>query len=351
MGARHGPQARRKLSSLKGTTATDPQATDPLVTTVPEEARTGSEASEVDDQGEAAANSGPRRGSSRGSTARTRERAKEEAQYVPVIIKRADQVLRHPDDILQTAIAEGIEQYRRPVFSLALSAVAGGLLLGFSAMAVAVVETALQGSVQPRLLRLITPLVYPLGFVVCMMSRCELFTEHTATAVYPVLDGHVGLPGLARVWTVVALGNLAGAAIAAVLLSWAEPVINARPGYMSLAQHLVAYPSTALLVSAVLAGWLMALGAWLVLATPPRVSQVVLIYLVTFLIGLGGLHHSIAGSVELFAALLAADVISLAESARFLLLALGGNLLGGSVFVAVLNYGHIRQSQIVQDDE
>jgi len=104
-------------------------------------------------------------------------------------------------------------------------------------------------------------------------------------------------------------------------------------------------------VSAVLAGWLMALGAWLVLATPPRVSQVVLIYLVTFLIGLGGLHHSIAGSVELFAALLAADVISLAESARFLLLALGGNLLGGSVFVAVLNYGHIRQSQIVQDDE
>jgi formate/nitrite transporter FocA (FNT family) len=98
-------------------------------------------------------------------------------------------------------------------------------------------------------------------------------------------------------------------------------------------------------VSAILAGWLMALGAWLILATPPTVSQIVSIYIVTFLIGVGGLHHSIAGSVEMFTALLMSDEFTLGQSGRFIGLALFGNLIGGSLFVAVLNYAHIRETR------
>ena len=89
----------------------------------------------------------------------------------------------------------------------------------------------------------------------------------------------------------------------------------------------------------------MALGAWLIVATPPSTSQIVSIYIVTFLIGLGGLHHSIAGSVEMFTAFLIGDRFTLPQTARFIALALLGNLIGGSVFVALLNYGHIRESQ------
>lgn len=283
-------------------------------------------------------------------TERSRERGREEERYVPVIIKRSDEALRHPDDILQTAIVEGLEQLRRRTVSLALSAVTGGLTIGFTAMAVAVATEAVSAAEAPALARVGPALVYPLGFVICLMSGSQLFTEHTATAVYPVLDRQAGVAALLRLWAVVAAGNLVGAGASALLLIWAEPVVGAREGYAELGRHLVAYPSGALLASAVLAGWLMALGAWLILATPPRVSQVVLIYIVTFLIGLGGLHHSIAGAVELFTSLLVRQQLLLGESLRFLGLALGGNLLGGSFFVAVLNYGHIRQSQVAQED-
>ncbi|WP_339138776.1 MAG: hypothetical protein WGN25_08800 [Candidatus Electrothrix sp. GW3-4] len=69
------------------------------------------------------------------------------------------------------------------------------------------------------------------------------------------------------------------------------------------------------------------------------------IYLVTFLIGLGGLHHSIARSVEMFTALFISDHFTLLPGLRFLGLAMLGNLIGGSVFVAILNYGHIRTTQ------
>lgn len=96
-------------------------------------------------------------------------------------------------------------------------------------------------------------------------------------------------------------------------------------------------------MSAILAGWLMALGAWLLYATPPTVIQVVAIFIVTFLIGFGGLHHSIAGSVEGIAAALFSPV------ARFIVLAATGNLVGGSVFVAALNYSHIRKLEVDRD--
>ena len=70
------------------------------------------------------------------------ERLEEDQAFVPVIVKRTDEARRHPDDVLVTAIAEGLEQLCRPALSLGLSSIAAGLILGFTAMAVAVATVA-----------------------------------------------------------------------------------------------------------------------------------------------------------------------------------------------------------------
>lgn len=280
-----------------------------------------------------------------GETERARERAQEDRAFTPVIIKRVDETVRHPDDVLENAIAEGVEQLERPFLSLALSSIAAGLILSFTVMAVAVVTQAMQPFEAPLLTRLATAFVYPLGFVICIMSGTQLFTEHTATAFYPVLDRRTPLRRLIRLWGVVIGGNLVGALASAVLLKLADPVVHARAGYVEIGHHLVRFGDGTLLVSAIMAGWLMALGAWLVLATPAAFSQMAAIYLVTFLIGIGGLHHSIAGAVESFTAVLVDEAFGVGQAARFLGVALVGNLIGGSLFVALLNYGHIRQTQ------
>lgn len=281
-------------------------------------------------------------------TERGEEREREDEHFLPVIIKRTDEARRHPDDILQTAISEGLEQLNRPTFSLALSSFAGGMILGFTAMAVAVATVAVQGMDSPWIQRVATALVYPLGFVVCLMSGTELFTEHTATAVYPVLDKRARPSKLMRLWGIVIMGNFIGAAISAGLLTMTDEIIQARQGYLVIGHHLVSARALPLFSSALLAGWLMALGAWLILATPPTISQMSSIYIVTFLIGLGGLHHSVAGAVEIFTALFMSEDFTILPALRFLALALIGNLIGGSVFVALLNYGHIRESQKMQ---
>jgi formate/nitrite transporter FocA (FNT family) len=279
---------------------------------------------------------------------RSVERAQEDERFTSVIVQRNAEARRHPDDILQLAIHEGHQQCQRSSWGLGLSAVAAGLTVGSSAMAVGVV-TALHASGELDVpLRIAQALVYPTGFVVCVISATELFTEHTATALYPALDRRSSLCDVVRVWAVVLIGNLLGTLLSAGMLALAEPVIGAASGYAEIAHHLSSFSALALFSSAVLAGWLMAMGAWLILATPPGFAQIAAIYTVTFLIGLGGLHHSIAGTAEALVAWMVTDALSLPQVFRFTAIAAPGNLVGGSIFVAVLNYGHIRSVEHAQ---
>jgi formate/nitrite transporter FocA (FNT family) len=282
---------------------------------------------------------------------RTIQRLEEEHEYASVIIKRNDAAFKHPDDVLQNAIEGGREQVNRSALSLFLSAISAGLILGFSAMAVSFLVSILPMETAEGIKRLAMAVVYPLGFIICIMSRTELFTEHTALAVYPYLEKMCSLKKLLRLWIIVLIGNLVGTAASAILLNLAEPIIQAENGYAYVAEHLVGFSGFETFISAMLAGWLMALGSWLILSMATSSAQILGIYIVTFLIGIGGLHHSIAGSAELFTALLMTDSISLAATGHTLFYAIIGNLVGGSFFVAILNYAHIRKTQSIKVDE
>ena len=52
---------------------------------------------------------------------RSKERTRESQEYASVIVKRVDETFRHPDDILEKAIDEGVEQLARPSMSLFMS--------------------------------------------------------------------------------------------------------------------------------------------------------------------------------------------------------------------------------------
>jgi formate-nitrite transporter family protein len=276
-------------------------------------------------------------------TVRAKERIQEDLSSIPVIIKRNDEMIRHPDDILESSIKEGLEQFKRSKYSLFLSAIAAGLILGFAAMSVAVVSLISKDySVLTQ--RLMTAFVYPLGFLVCIMSRTQLFTEHTARAVYPFLDNKVKLKDVFYVWAVVLAGNLVGTLISSYLIAGADAAIGAKLGYLYIAEHLISFSNSEIFISAILAGWLMAQGGWLIASTSQAFAQISCIFVVTFLIGIGGLHHSIAGSAELFTGLIFSRTPEVFESLRFLFFAVSGNLIGGSIFVAILNYGHIKKT-------
>ena len=269
----------------------------------------------------------------------------ENTDFIPVIIKRNDHAVRHPDDILELAILAGVEQHKRPGVSLFLSSLSAVLILGFAGMCVALTAQIFSGIEDFHLKRLSIALVYPLGFIVSIISGTQLFTEHTATALYPVLDRRVKVRSLLTLWGIVLIGNLCGTLSSSILLFLSDSMIHASSGFIEISNELLTYTPAEVFIGAILAGWLMAQGGWLILASPSSTGQVLCIYIITFIIGYGGLHHSIAGASGIFNCLFHTANPNYWGSTIFILCAAFGNLLGGTLFVGVLNYAHIKKMQ------
>ncbi|MGB9986874.1 formate/nitrite transporter family protein [Salarchaeum japonicum] len=245
-------------------------------------------------------------------------------------------------DILAVQIEEGLDELERPAGALFLSAVSAGLDIGFGPFFMAVVLTLVGGALSDPVTTLLVANAYTFGFVFVILGRTELFTEHTTLAVLPVLDGHASVRRLARLWGLVYAGNvLAGAVFAAamVVLAPAYGVVDPA-AFEHLARPLVSHPPLVLLMGGVLAGWLMGLLSWLITAADSTLSRIVLVWLVTMGIGLAHLPHSIAGNVEVLAAVLSSSV-AVSTYVGFLLLATAGNVVGGTLFVALLKYGYV----------
>ena len=251
--------------------------------------------------------------------------------------KGSEQILRHE-------IAEGLDALERPLIGLFVSGLSAGLDVGFSLFLMAVAMTHADGALPRPVERLLVANLYSVGFIFVILGRSELFTEQTTLAVLPTLGGRSSIGALLRLWVVVWLANVLGAAAFAGLATIVGPQLGViRPeAFGAIAHRLTDHPSMAIFLSGILAGWLMGLLSWLVAAGRDTISQVVLVWLVTTSIGFAGLHHAILGAVEVFAGAFAGTGAGPAEVARFLLWATLGNILGGVVFVAILKYGLAR---------
>jgi len=247
-----------------------------------------------------------------------------------------------PEPESDPATKSGRKGLKRPKSGLFLSSVSAGLDVGFSLLLMGSVLTLTKGVFPPAVTHLLVANMYSVGFILVILGRSELFTEHTALAVLPVLDGQATLGELGRVWGIVFAGNVLGAAFFA-LITWAiGPALGVVEPWalVEIGEKLVRHEWWVILLSAVLAGWLMGELAWLIAAGRDTISQVLFVWLVTTSIGLLGLHHSIAGTVEVLAGVLAGPDVTMGDFGAFLLFTTLGNAAGGVFFVAVIKYGH-----------
>jgi formate/nitrite transporter FocA (FNT family) len=249
--------------------------------------------------------------------------------------------------VLEQHVQQAQEELDRPATGLLLSSFSAGLDIGFGPFLMAVIATLLTGTFSRPLTELLTALAYTLGFVLVIVGRSALFTEQTTSAVLPVLAGRVAPWRLFRLWALVLAGNLVGGALMAVFISYLGRHLGIVEGAVlaSIADKLIRHPSGVVLVSAVAAGWLMGLLAWLVVASRETTSQLLIVVLVTFVIGVSNLHHSIAGAVEVLMGVLANVGPTLADYWRVVALSVVGNAVGGTVFVALLKFGHVQASR------
>lgn len=244
--------------------------------------------------------------------------------------------------ILEHEITEGLRELERPTSGLLISGMSAGLDVSLSLFLMVVVMTLGQGQINSAWLSIVTAAMYSVGFIVVILGRSELFTEHTARAIYPVLHKRASLPGLLRLWGLIYVSNLAGTAVLARLVTAVGPALGVtRPSvYGEIAKRVVDHPWWVIFLSATLAGWLMGLVSWLVSAARDTTSQILIVGIITWSIGIAHLHHAIVGSVEVLSGIFAGQGPGIQAYFRTLLWTTLGNAAGGVFFVALFKYSH-----------
>jgi formate/nitrite transporter FocA (FNT family) len=244
-------------------------------------------------------------------------------------------------DIYEHVKRDAAEELDRPTAALAFSGLFAGATLGFSGLALAAATVAVGGGAHGAML--VPALFYPIGFIAAIVGRAQLFTENTLYPVTLVLDEpRRRLRGMGRLWAVVFVTNVIGAFLFALLAVKS----GSLPG--DVADELAAAGRDAsagswmsFFWSGIVAGWLLALVAWLVEASSSVSGQVALIWGPTFLIGLVGFDHCVSTTVEVSAAVIDGGV-STGHFFAWLAAVTLGNIVGGVAIVGLLNYGQVR---------
>ena len=243
-------------------------------------------------------------------------------------------------EILKEQICEGKKIYTLSTSSVLLSSLTAGLELGFSYMMLCSVFYYFSDSVAEEGLFKIISFVYPLGFILVVLGQSILFTEQTSLLTLPVLNRKHSPGSLLRIWGLVILGNLIGGWLIALVLMYVGPGLGIFKAetMVAIGNHVADFNLPVILVSAILAGWMMGLLSWLVTSSKDTVSRIIIIFLITATMAFVGLHHSIIGNIEVFCAYILGDEISLGRYLWVQSTALIGNAIGGAFFVALLKY-------------
>jgi formate/nitrite transporter FocA (FNT family) len=242
--------------------------------------------------------------------------------------------------VFESVRREGENELQRSPIGLAFSGLAAGLSMGLSLIATGVIRAALPDVAWRPLLE---NFGYTLGFLVVILGRQQLFTEDTVTAIIPLLDD--GRPWqkvlpVARLWGIVLVMNLIGSFLLALALVHSDAFAPAiKQAFTAIGVQTLSYGFWTVMVKGVFAGWLIALMVWLLPAA--KGSRVSVIIIVTYIVGLGGLSHVIAGSVDAFYALIAGASSWQHVVFGFLLPVFIGNSVGGVLLVSLLNYGQV----------
>jgi formate/nitrite transporter FocA (FNT family) len=185
---------------------------------------------------------------------------------------------------------------------------------------------------------------YCLGFIIVILGRMQLFTEQTMVAVLPLMVERTwpNLGRTARLWAVVFVGNIVGAAaIAAAAFYLHLQSDELTRAMIEVSAKLLEKSPAEMLLQGIPAGFLIASVAWIRSAADDSSFWIVLV--LSYAIAVGGFTHVIAGAAEAFLLLWAGQASVGWVLGTFLLPALVGNIIGGTGLFAMLAHAQVKE--------
>lgn len=244
----------------------------------------------------------------------------------------------------QHGLSEGDRRLnRRP-----LAAMSTGLVGGFDVMiGVAVASTvagALSTVMPSKVAAVLGALTFGIGFVLISIGRSELFSENFLIPVGAVMERRQPPRRLLNLWAPTLAANIVGMFILSAIFSVSKVLDhNALVAAGHTANVLADRGAWAAFLSAVIAGVVMTLWTWLGIAVRTDMGRVLVALLIGFTIAAPTMNHVIVGTGELmFGVLSGQSHATWGDVGADFLLALAGNLVGGTLFVTLTRFVQAR---------
>lgn len=242
-----------------------------------------------------------------------------------------------PKEIATRVLDVGVAKARLPWLTQAALGVLAGAFIGFGALMFTLVAS--DASLGFAASRLLGGLVFSLGLVLVTVAGAELFTgNHLIVMAWA--SGQVRTRELLRNWAVVCLANLVGALGLALLVFWSgHGAMNAGAVGRAAVRIAVAkseLPGFELFFRGVLCNALVCMAVWTAMAGRSVVDKAVAVVFPITAFVAAGFEHSIANMYFFPLAMLLGAPLTAADLLRNLGPVIAGNLVGGSVLVALV---------------
>ncbi|EMC3941768.1 formate/nitrite transporter family protein [Acinetobacter baumannii] len=236
---------------------------------------------------------------------------------------------------------DGAEELDRPIAALIFSGIAAGLVISFSFVFKAIIASYIP--TDAIWTDLITNFGYTIGFLIAILGHMQLFTENTITTVVPLFKPFTldKLRAVGRLWGIVILCNIIGTALASLFFLTTDLFTpNIDKALDELAHHVASFSAIQNLLKGVMSGLLIAALVWML---PSVSNKFLVIFFMTYLIGLGDFTHVVVGSTEM-SYLVWQGEASLGEYLfNFLIPTTIGNNIGGTGVFTLLIYGQVTE--------
>ena len=224
-----------------------------------------------------------------------------------------------------------------PLLSLTMLGILAGAFIGLGALMFTLVAS--DGSLGFAATRLLGGLGFSLGLILVTVAGAELFTGNNMLAM-AWADGCVSTRQIVRNWVVVCAANFVGA-LGLALLVWLSGHASLNGGAVGQAAITIATAKAALPLSeaffrGLLCNVLVCMAVWMALAGRSVVDKAVAIVFPITAFVAAGFEHSIANMYFFPLAMLLGAPVGWGDFGRNLGPVIAGNLVGGSVFVALV---------------
>jgi len=236
---------------------------------------------------------------------------------------------------------DGAEELDRPTAALIFSGIAAGLVISFSFVFKAIIASYIP--TDAIWTDLITNFGYTIGFLIAILGHMQLFTENTITTVVPLFKPFTldKLRAVGRLWGIVILCNIIGTGLASLFFLTTDLFTpNIDKALDELAHHVASLSAIQNLLKGVMSGLLIAALVWML---PSVSNKFLVIFFMTYLIGLGDFTHVVVGSTEM-SYLVWQGEASLGEYMfNFLIPTTIGNIIGGTGVFTLVIYGQVTE--------